>query len=119
MVMQTVLYVSPMELGNEVQVRDIHERFPAEALESGIGIERLVAYIGSGYYALEITVADGDFQERFRTFLTNPDVRRFFQELSAHVQDLPLAGEGTAEMPLATAMLEWSRDGGVAIDRTH
>jgi hypothetical protein len=117
--MQTVLYVSPMELGNEVQVRDIHERFPATALDSGIGIERLVAYIGSGYYALEITVADGDFQERFHSFLTDPDVGRFFRELSAHVRNLSVASEGTAEMPLATAMLEWSRDGGVRIDRRH
>ena len=117
--MQTVLYISPMELGNEVQVRDIHERFPAKALDSGIGIERLVAYIGSGYYALEITVADGDFQQHFHSFLSDPEVGQFFRELSAHVQDLPVPGEGTAEMPLATAMLEWSRGGGVAIDRTH
>src|SRR5687767_14670449 len=61
--MQTVLYVSPMKLGHEVQVRQIHDRFPVTALARGVGIERLVAFIGSGFYALEITVTEGDFQE--------------------------------------------------------
>jgi hypothetical protein len=107
--MQTVLYVSPMELGDEVQVRTIHSRFPVAALDAGAGIERLVAYIGSGFYALEITVADGDFQEQFHRFLGTPEVARFFQELSAHVKDLPTAAEETAAMPLAAPMLYWER----------
>jgi hypothetical protein len=115
--MQTVLYVSPMELGEEVQVRDIHERFPAEALNAGIGVERMVAYIGSGYYALEITVSDGDFQEQFHAFLSTPGVSEFFRELSAHVRNLPTTSEGTGAMPLATAMLEWRRGGGVVTDQ--
>ncbi|MBA2519312.1 MAG: hypothetical protein H0V24_06580 [Chloroflexia bacterium] len=109
--MQTVLYVSPMALGDEVQVRAIHERFPVAALNRGAGVERLAAFIGSGFYALEITVADGDFQEQFHRFLATPEVAGFFQELAAHVDRLPLNREGTAEMPLATRMLDWRRDG--------
>jgi hypothetical protein len=107
--MQTVLYVSPMELGNEVQVREIHERLPVEALDRGAGVERLVAFIGSGFYALELTVADGDFQEQFHRFLSTPEVAAFFQELSAHVNDLPTSAEETAAMPLAAPMLYWER----------
>jgi hypothetical protein len=107
--MQTVLYVSPMELGNEVQVREIHDRFPVAALDHGAGVERLVAYIGSGFYALEITVADGDFQEQFHRFLGTPEVAAFFRELSAHVNDLPTAAGETADMPLAAPMLYWER----------
>jgi hypothetical protein len=98
-----------MELGNEVQVRAIHERFPVAALDAGAGIERLVAYIGSGFYALEITVADGDFQEQFHRFLATPEVAHFFQELRAHVKDLPADAEETAAMPLAAPMLFWER----------
>lgn len=109
--MQTVLYVSPMELGNEVQVRQIHERFPVESLNRGTGVERLVAFIGSGFYALELTVADGDFQTQFHRFLATPEVASFFQELAAHVDRLPLNSEGTATMPLATRLLAWERDG--------
>ena len=107
--MQTVLYVTPMQLGHEVQVRQIHDRFPVAALARGVGIERLVAFIGSGFYALEITVADGDFQEQFHRFLATPEIARFFMELTEHVAHLPLTAEGTAEMPLATPMLRWQR----------
>ena len=107
--MQTVLYISPMELGNEVQVRQVHERFPIAALERGVGVEGLVAFIGSGYYALAITVADGDFQEQFHRFLATPEIDHFFAELTAHVDHLPLTEEGTADMPLATPMLRWRK----------
>ena len=107
--MQTVLFVSPMTLGDEVQVREIHERFPVEALGRGAGVERLRAFIGSGFYALEITVEAGDFQEQFHRFLDTPEVAAIFAALGAHVQGLPQPGEETAAMPLAAPMLEWER----------
>ena len=110
--MQTVLYVSPMKLGSEVQVRQIHERFPVEALARGAGVGRLAAFIGSGFYALELTVDDGDFQEQFHRFLATPEIAGFFKELTAHVEHLPLTAEGTAEMPLAAQMLLWQRGEG-------
>ena len=110
--MQTVLYVSPMKLGSEVQVRQIHERFPVEALDRGAGVGRLAAFIGSGFYALELTVDDGDFQEQFHRFLATPEIAGFFKELTAHVEHLPLTAEGTAEMPLAAQMLLWQRGEG-------
>ena len=110
--MQTVLFVSPMTLGDEVQVREIHARFPVEALDRGVGLERLRAFIGSGFYALEIAVGDGDFQEQFHRFLDTPEVAGFFAALGAHVRDLPRPGEETAAMPLAAPMLEWERGRG-------
>ena len=110
--MRTVLYVSPMKLGHEVRVRQIHDRFPVEALERGAGVGRLAAFIGSGFYALEVTVEEGDFQERFHRFLATPEVAGFFRELAAHVEHLPLTAEGTAEMPLAAQMLVWQRGAG-------
>lgn len=107
--MKTVLFVSPMTLGDEVQVREIHERFPVEALEPGVGVERLSAFVGSGFYALEITVSDGDFQQQFHRFLDTPEVVAFFAELGEYVQNLPQPGEETAAMQLAAPMLEWER----------
>ncbi len=108
---QTVLLVSEMEVGSELAVRQMHEQFPIDVLEGGIGVERLVAFIGSGRYALELTVSDGDFQENFHRFLATPEVRQLFAELRAHVSDLPDPDTGTAHMPLATAMLLWNRTG--------
>lgn len=106
--MQTVLYVAQMDTGSEVPVREVHDRFPLdEALAAGIGVERLVTFIGSGYYALEITVADGDFQENLHRFLAAPRVRDLFVALSPYARGLPTPDTRTAEMPLATAMLLW------------
>ncbi|HET7092307.1 MAG TPA: hypothetical protein VFI22_02490 [Thermomicrobiales bacterium] len=114
--MQTVLLICPMELGKEHLVREAHQRFPLAALDEGIGIERVVAFIGSGTYALELTAADGDFQQNFARFLADPDVERFFDALRPFVRDLPRPGAKTAELPLATAMLLWQ--GGDVCDAT-
>jgi len=108
--MQTVLYVTRLDLGSEVAVRQAHDAFPLAALERGIGVERLVAFIGSGQYAMAITVSDGDFQENFHRFLAAPEVQRLFDALRPHVHDLPTPTEHTADMPLLTAMLLWQRD---------
>ena len=105
--MQTVLCVCEMEVGDEVAVRQIHDAFPTDALARGVGVERVVAFIGSGYHALEITVGVGDFQENFHRFLDATEVRRLFAALAPHVKNLPSPDQGTADMPLATAMLLW------------
>ncbi len=109
--MQTVLLVSKLNVGNEVAVRQIHDGFAMDTLEQGIGIERLVAFIGSGYYALELTVADGDFQEGFHRFLSTAEVKDLFSNLRPYVPDLPTPDTETGHMPLATAMLLWNKDG--------
>ena len=107
--MQTVLYISPMTLGDELEVRRIHDAFPLEALSAGVGVEAIKAFIGSGNYALEITVADGDFQEQFHQFLATPDVTLFLDQLRPFVQNLPTPDMATADMPMATEMLVWQR----------
>jgi hypothetical protein len=108
---QTILYVSSMKLGDELQVRHIHDQFPVEALERGTGIEKLTAFIGSGFYALEVNVddGDGDFQAHFHQFLSTPEVQSFFDALRAHIDELPLPESQTAELHLATPMLQWER----------
>lgn len=105
--MQTVLHVATMRVGQEGAVRQAHNDFPIAALERGIGIERLVAFIGSGLYALELTVADGDFQENFHRFLRDPDVQRLFTAIQPHVSALPEPESTTGSLPLASAMMLW------------
>jgi hypothetical protein len=109
--MQTVLHVSPMDVGHEVAVREAHHRFPIESLSPENGVERLVVFIGSGLYALEITVSDGDFQANFHRFLGTPAVRELFAAITPHVRALPAADAKTADLPLATAMLLWQNPG--------
>ena len=109
--MQTILYVSSMTLGDEVQVRHIHEQFPMRALENGIGVEKLTAFICSGFYSLEVEIDDddGNFQERFHDFLRTPEVQTFFNALRSHVDELPTPDSQTAELHLATPLLQWER----------
>lgn len=109
--MQTLLHVSRMEIGEEVAVRAAHDAFPVEALQRGSGVDRVVVFIGSGYYALELTVADGNFQETFHRFLATPEVQQLFDALRPYVHDLPLPDAKTADLPLATAMLLWQTPG--------
>lgn len=105
--MQELLFVSTMTLGDEVQVRTLHDDFPYDALGPDSGVERVRAFIGSGFYALEITVQDGDVQENLHRFLGLPEVDGFFGSLRAHVQTLPRPDQGTADMPLAAPLLDW------------
>ena len=71
--------------------------------------ERVRAFLGSGFYALEITVGDGDVQENLHRFLGNPEVAGFFAQLGEHVATLPRPDQGTADMPLAAPLLDWRR----------
>jgi hypothetical protein len=109
--MQTVLYVSSMTLGDEVEVRRAHERFPVEALANGHSVDQISAFIGSGFYALQLRFAgeDGDFQNRFREFVQMPQMQEFFDALRPYVDELPAADSQTAELHLASPLLHWER----------
>ncbi len=108
--MRTVLFVSSMTLGTETDVRRIHEQFPVKALERAADIERIEAFIGSGFYALQLAFRDGDFQDRFRAFVTMPDVQSFFDQLRPYVDELPSATDQTADLHLATRLLYWEQE---------
>src|SRR4051812_4959901 len=107
--MQTVLFVSTMTLGKETEVRELHDDFPVEALAAGDAIENLAAYIGSGFYALQLGFGDGDFQQHFRDFVTDKNVQSFFDGLRAYIDELPAAGDQTAELHLAVPLFTWRR----------
>jgi hypothetical protein len=110
--MQTVLYVSSMKLGDEVEVRRAHEdHFPAEALSDGHAVDQVAAFIGSGFYALQLHFAgeEGDFQHRFREFVQMPQVQAFFDLLRPYVDELPEPDSQTAELHLASPLLFWQR----------
>ena len=107
--MQTVLFVSTMTLGKETDVRELHDQFPVEALESGETFDNMAAYIGSGFYALQLGFHSGDFQERFREFVTNPALQSFFDQLREFIDELPAPSDHTAELHLAVPLFAWQR----------
>ncbi|HKG24853.1 MAG TPA: hypothetical protein VKB09_04350 [Thermomicrobiales bacterium] len=109
--MQTVLFVSTMTLGDEVTVREIHDGFPIDALDQTEGVNRVVAFIGSGFYALELTIDDKgrDFQTRYHKLIGNPEIQRFFNELRAHIDELPAPQDETGHLHFATPLFHWER----------
>lgn len=110
--MQTVLYVSSMTLGDEIEVRRAHEdHFPIDALADGHAVDQVAAFIGSGFYALQLHFAgeEGDFQRRFREFVQMPQVQAFFDLLRPYVDELPEPESQTAELHLASPLLYWQR----------
>lgn len=109
--MQTLLYVSEMETGSEVAVRAAHADFPIAALEEGIGVERLVVFIGSGYYAFELTVSSGDVQEHLHRFFAAEPVQQLCAAIRPYVRILPSPDSKTADLPLTTAMMLWQSSG--------
>jgi len=109
--LQTVLFVSTMKLGDEVQVREIHDRFPVEALDRGAGVSRLTAFLGSGFYALEFTVdeSSGDFQTDYHRFVGTPEVQEFFDELRAYIDEMPAPEDETGHLHFASPLFNWER----------
>lgn len=107
--MQTVLFISPVTLGDEVQIRQTHDLLPTEAIAQSESVERIQAFVGSGFYALELAFAEGDFQERFRTFVSLPEVQTFFDALRPYVQSLPFPDDETADVLLASPIVYWEQ----------
>jgi hypothetical protein len=107
--MQTVLLISPVTLGDEVQIRQIHDSLPAEAIAQSGSVENLQAFVGSGFYALQLAFAAGDFQEQFRTFVSLPEVQTFFDALRPYVQSLPFPEDETADLLLASPVTYWEQ----------
>jgi hypothetical protein len=101
-----------MTLGDEVPVREIHGHFPVEALDQGVGVSRVTAFLGSGFYALELTIDDEgtDFQSRYHEFVRSPEIQRFFDELRAHIDELPAPQDETGHLHFATPLFHWQRE---------
>jgi hypothetical protein len=105
---QTLLFLYDTEPGDEQGIRSVHKAFPVSALSDRSGIAHIAVFLGSGRYALQVTLEDGDVQERVRQFIDHPEIQRFFDRLRSYVPGLPLPGAETAEMPIAAPMLVWS-----------
>ena len=83
-----LLLVGRVKPGAEPALRRVQAGFPREAATDA-GIDAVEAFIGSGTYAVQIEIDRGDVQQVLATFLNDPRVRAFRDQLEPMTEGLP------------------------------
>lgn len=83
-----IAYVARVKPGMEAELREIQQHMPHGAMKR-LGICRVDAFVGSGYYLLVFDHEDSDFQTFFQRFSLDPGMRGFWQKLEPYVDGLP------------------------------
>src|SRR5262245_59762859 len=83
-----LLLIGRVKPGAEPALRAVQARFPHDAAaEAGIGA--IEAFIGSGHYAVQLEIGRDDVQQVLATFLNDPRVRAFRDDLEPVTEGLP------------------------------
>jgi hypothetical protein len=123
-----LLLVGQVNPGDEGRVREAQAHFPTDAA-AGAGIGAIEAFIGSGYYALELEIDSDDVQDILAAYFNDPRVRAFHASLEPMVSGLPRpdvpygptdrfhdgepaassprTAQSSADLPLAAGMYRW------------
>ena len=124
-----LLIIGHVKHGAEQELREAQARFPHDAAIEA-GIDAVEAYIGSGFYAVQLETGRDDIQHVLSTFFNDDRVRRFHADLEPIVDGLPGAdsrfgpadrfheAEGetkaaspsvynTGDLPFAASMYRW------------
>ena len=83
-----LLLVGRVKPGAEPALRRVQAGFPREAATEA-GIDAVEAFIGSGTYAVQLEISRGDVQQVLATFLNDPRVRAFRDQLEPVTEGLP------------------------------
>src|SRR3954462_8315529 len=71
-----LLLVGRVKLGQEPRLREVQAQFPIDAAREA-NIDAIEAFIGSGYYAVQLEIGGNDVQGILAKFLNDPRVRDF------------------------------------------
>jgi hypothetical protein len=83
-----LLLVGRVKLGQEPRLREVQAQFPIDAAREA-NIDAIEAFIGSGYYAVQLEIGGSDVQGILAKFLNDPRVRDFRDSLEPIVEGLP------------------------------
>ncbi len=83
-----LLLVGRVKPGAEPALRRVQATFPREAATEA-GIDAVEAFIGSGTYAVQLEIGRDDVQQVLATFLNDPRVRAFRDQLEPVTEGLP------------------------------
>lgn len=101
-----VVFISRLKDDVEQQVLDeLKTHFPSDALAGIKGLEEITICQGNGMFAA-IVEYNGDFEEIYSNYLSNPAVRSFHAKLGQYLKDVP-STDKPAEMPLVGDVLYW------------
>jgi hypothetical protein len=118
-----LLLVGRVKPGAEQALREVQARFPLDAAAEA-GIDAVEAFIGSGHYAVQLEIGRNDVQRVLATFLNDPRVRVFRDELDPVTEGLPgpdyrfgtaaheASGQtiyNTGDLHFAAGMYRWRR----------
>jgi hypothetical protein len=122
-----LLMIGRIKQGREPHLREAQARFPHDAANEA-GIDAIEAYIGSGFYAVQLEIGRDDIQHVLSTFFNDDRVRQFRADLDPIVDNLPSPdyrfgpadrfhqGEeqaeaaivyNTGDLPFAASMYRW------------
>ena len=122
-----LLIIGRIKPGAEPTLREAQAGFPHDAAIEA-GIDAIEAYIGSGFYAVQLEIGRDDIQHVLTTFFNDDRVRRFRADLEPIVDGLPgpdyrfgpanrfhaeADGEATTtvyntgDLPFAASMYRW------------
>ncbi len=83
-----LLLIGRVKPGSAAALREMQARFPHDAAIEA-GIEAVEAFIGNGYYAVELEIGADDVQHVLATFFNDSRVREFRTALEPMVDGLP------------------------------
>lgn len=83
-----LLLVGRVKPGEEPALRRVQADFPRDAAAEA-GIDAVEAFIGSGTYAVQLEIGRNDVQQVLATFLNDPRVRAFRDQLEPVTEGLP------------------------------
>jgi hypothetical protein len=106
MAIRKVIFTSRLKDGAEQQLlHDLKTIFPSEAIRDIDGLEEITICQGQGMFAA-IVEYDGDFEEIFASYVSNPSVQAFHARMARYLEDVPTSTR-PADLPLLGDVMIW------------
>lgn len=106
MAKRTIIFWNRLKDGAEQQVTEnLKNIFPNEALRQIDGIEKVTICQGNGIFSAVVEY-DGDFEQIFASYISNPAVQAFHSQMANYLENPPSVTR-PADLPIMGDVLYW------------